>query len=374
MLPFRNGQKGKFMDITRPTVMEIDLDAFEYNVNQIQKYIGENIEIMPVLKANAYGTNINFLNTMTSKFKIIAVAIVDEAVMLRNYGYSGEILVLNQPSIDEIDKILDYNVTIGICEEHFLEEIANFEKKIKIHIEIDTGMGRTGINPERIIEFIDKVKLYSNITVDGIYTHFSSADIDFDYTKKQINLFNKCIKKAKEMIHLKYIHASASNGILNFPECNYNLVRPGIILYGYEASEETYKKISLKPVCKLKSKIIYLKEVDSNISIGYSRRYVTNRKTKIATIPIGYADGFPRVSNKGFIVVNDQRAPIIGTVCMDSMMVDVTNIEDVYINQDVYIWDNDLIKLKDIADLTGTINYEIISRISQRVPREFVKG
>lgn len=362
------------MSITRPTVMEVDLNAFEYNIKKIKEIIGEEVEIMPVFKANAYGTNINLLSEITNKFKIIGVAIVDEAVALRENGYNGEIFVLNQPSIYEIDKILKYNITVGVCDENFIKELANVKNKINIHIEIDTGMGRTGIAPKEIIEFINKIKLYSNINIDGIYTHFSSADNNFDYTKKQIELFNESIREAKQITNLKYIHSSASNGILNFSECNYNLVRPGMILYGYESSEDTYNKISLKPICKLKSKITYLKEVDANTSIGYSRKFITDKKTKIATIPIGYADGFPRVCNKGYVVIDNKKAPIIGTVCMDSMMVDVTDIENICINKDVYLWDNNLIKLKDIADLTGTINYEIISRISQRVPRIFMRG
>lgn len=362
------------MKITRPTIMEVNLNNFEYNVNQIKKYVGENVNIMPVIKANAYGTYINLCNDILNKFDIVAVAIVDEAIKLRKQGYNKEIFVLNQPSIYEIENIIEYNITIGISENNFIEELAKYGKEVKVHIEIDTGMGRTGINPQNIIDVINKIKLKNNIKIEGIYTHFSSADIDYDYTKKQIEIFNECVEKAKKIVQLKYIHSSASNGILNFSESYYNLVRPGIILYGYESGENLSEKMDLKPVCKLKSKITFLKDVDKGTSIGYSRKFITNRKSKIATIPIGYADGFPRVSNKGFVVIKNQKAPIIGSVCMDSIMVDVTEIENVDINEDVYIFDNNLIKLEDIANLTGTINYEIISRISERVPRIFVKG
>ncbi len=361
------------MQITRPTVMEVDLDAFKHNVNQIQNYVGKNVKIMPVIKANAYGTWINKLNNIIDMFDIVAVATVDEAVEIRNNGYSKEIFILNQPYKDEIQKIVNYNITIGISSDSFLEEIGKLQDKIKVHIEIETGMERTGINPDRIIEFIKKVKNYNNIEIEGIYTHLSSADFDDEYTKKQLKIFDDSVKIIKEMVeNIKYIHCSASNGILNYPNSYYNLVRPGIILYGYKSYDKMLEKIILKPICKLKSKITFLKEVPANTSIGYGRSFITTRKTKVATVPIGYADGLSRtLSNKGQVVINNKKFPIIGKVCMDSFMVDVTELEDVSVGEDVYIWDNENITLEDIADLCNTINYEIISTISYRVPRVF---
>ena len=371
------------MEITRPTIMEVDLDAFEYNVMQIQKYAGNKVGIMPVIKANAYGTYINKRLDILEKFNIVAVALVDEAVELRNLGYKNEIFVLNQPYKEEIEKIIKYDITGGVSALNFVEEIGKKLEDIKIHIELGTGMGRTGIHPNRIIEFIDKIKEYSNIKIEGLYTHLSSADCDDEYTKKQLKSFYFASQKAEEYIgKLKYIHCSASNGILNYsldkPNDKQNnidnLVRPGIILYGYEPFDKAYEKIHLKPVCKLKSKITFLKEVDSGTSIGYSRSYITTRKTKVATIPIGYADGLSRgLSNKGEVVINKQKAPIIGKICMDGFMADVTDLENVSIGDDVYIWDNEIIKLEELASLCNTINYEIISTVSNRVPRIYIK-
>lgn len=362
------------MDITRPTVMEVDVKAFEHNVKEIQDFVGANVKLMPVIKANSYGTYINTNSTILNKFDIVAVAIVDEAIRLREIGYKNEIFILNQPSKYEIDKIIKYNITVGVCENNFIEILGKFKENVKVHIEIDSGMGRTGIKPENIIEFIKKIKDYSNIEIEGIYTHLSSADTDFEYTEKQIDIFDECVNNAKKILkEIKYIHCSASNGILNFPQSYYNLVRPGIILYGYEAGENTFQKMNLIPTTKLKSKITFLKEVDENTSIGYSRKFITNRKTKVATIPIGYADGLRRMcSKKGEVVINGKKAPIIGNICMDSIMVDVTEIENVEINTDVYIWDNNIIKLEEISKLTDTINYEILSTISNRVPRIFI--
>ena len=361
------------MDVTRPTVMEVDVSAFRHNVNQIKDMVGEKVNIMPVIKAEGYGTYINRRQDILNEFDIVAVATVDEACYIRKNGYQKEIFVLNQPYKDEIQKIIDCNISVGISSNSFLEELGKREEKIKVHIEIGTGMGRTGINPARTIEYITKVKSYSNIVVEGIYTHLSSADIDLEYTSKQLASFERAVNDAKLLVDLKYIHSSASNGILNFPNSYYNLVRPGIILYGYESCEGVEEKIDLKPVCKLKSKITFLKEVAENTSIGYSRSYITNKKTKVATVPIGYADGLKRsLSNKGYVVINGVKAPIIGNVCMDSFMLDVTEVENVNVGDDVYIWDNSIITLEEVAYVAGTINYEIMCTVSARVPRVFV--
>ncbi len=361
------------MEITRPTVMEIDITAFENNLQSIQACVGKQVVIMPVMKANAYGTWLNQTNVI-HQFSIIAVATVDEAIELRKQGFENEIFILNQPDIEEIHKIVDYQITVGISSDSFLEQLGQFGKKVSVHIEIGTGMGRTGIHPNRVQEYINHIQQYPHITIEGIYTHLSSADTDIAYTQKQLQLFNKAVETAEQLVgKLKYIHAAASNGILNFKESHYHLVRPGMILYGYPAAEDTLQKIPLKPVSRLKSKVILLKKVPKGTSIGYARSFITQKETTVATIPMGYADGLRRsLSNKGYVVIKGKKAPIIGNICMDSFMVDVTDIEGVSVGDDVYIWDNEIITLEEVAKLCDTINYEILSTISYRVPRVFV--
>ena len=357
----------------RNSYLEVDLDAFNFNVKKIQEFVGDNVTIMPVIKADAYGTYINRCNEIIERFEIVAVALVSEAVELRKQGFSKEIFVLNQPDCDDINDIIKYNITVGVSDFEFVERLGKTDKKAKVHIEIDTGMGRTGIQPEKITEFIRCIQKYQNVVVDGIYTHLSSADYDVDYTNEQFEKFDEAVNIAKSYLgDIKYVHASASNGILNFNDRHYNLVRAGIILYGYPSFDTTYEKIELRPVCKLKSKITFLKVVESGVSISYSRKYITNKRTKIATVPIGYADGIRRsLSNNGEVVINGKKAPIIGTVCMDSFMVDVTDLEDVSVGDPVYIWDNEIITLENVAKKCDTINYEIVSTISARVPRKF---
>ena len=358
-------------EITRPTRMLIDIQNFKHNIELIKSKLKDNTKIMPVIKANAYGTYLNTRIEILDMFDIVALATVDEGVQVRKLGYKKEIFILNQPYEDEIQKIIEYDLIVGISSNSFLEKLGEFKEKIKVHIEIGTGMGRTGINPMRVEEYMANIP--ENVIVEGVYTHMSSADSDKEYTEKQLKSFEIAVNKMKEFVHLKYIHAAASNAIFNFPESHYNLVRPGIVIYGYASDGETCKNLDLKPVATLKSKVTFLKTVKTGTSIGYNRSYITDKETKVATVPIGYADGFRRTfSNGGNVLINGKLVPIIGKVCMDGFMVDVTDLENVKIGDDVYIWDNKKIKLEDLSDKCDTINYEILSTISARVPREFI--
>lgn len=356
-------------------LLEINVDNFRHNIREIKKLVAENVELMPVIKANAYGTYLNTQIDILNEFNIVAVANTLEGVFLRNLGYQKEIFVLNQPSVYDIDNIIENDLIIGVSALSFVDQIKSRKEFVKIHIEIGTGMGRTGINPNRSEEFVKYILKIPNIIIDGVYTHLSVADSDFEYTKKQLDNFDYAVNIIKKYVpKIRYIHSLASNGILNFSKytTNYNLIRPGIIMYGYPSDIASTKKINLKPISTLKSKITFIKEVKKGTSIGYGRTFITNKDSIIATIPMGYADGIKRcLSNKWHVLINNTLAPIIGTICMDSFMVDVTNVPNVNINDDVYIWDNKIIKVEDIAKTCNTINYEILTSISERVPRIF---
>ncbi len=349
-------------------IMEVYINKFNNNIDNIKKIVGNKI-IMPIIKANGYGTYVNKNLELINKFDIVGVALVDEGIELRKLGYKKDIFVLNEPSIDEIDNIIKYNITVGVCDRLILEKMIEKRFKIKIHLEIETGMNRTGININDL-ESILKLLKNTNIEVEGIYTHLSSADKDVEYTNKQLELFKKSVELTKKYYNLKYIHSSASSGLLNYDDKVSNMVRPGIIIYGYKPYKDA--DIDVEPICKLKAKIVFIKEVNKNESISYSRTFTTKKKMKIATIQVGYADGIRRgLSNKGKVVINNKLCNIVGNICMDSFMVDVTDI-DAKVGDYAYIWDNNLIKLDDIADMCNTINYEIITCISYRVPRIFI--
>ena len=358
----------------RASYMEIDLEAFKSNINEIKKYVGDGIELMPVIKANGYGTYINYQKEILNQFNIVAIAIAEEGTTLRRIGYRKEIFCLNQPDISDIDSILRSKITIGISSKEFLEEILRRKDKFVVHLEIETGMGRTGIALEELDDFINEIKKSDNITVEGIYTHFSVADTDEEYTKLQIQKFNKALEIAERKLgKLKYVHTSASNGILNFRESNFNLVRPGLIMYGYESFKGAGQKIKLKPIAKLIATINFIKTVKAGESVSYGRRFIAQKDTRVATVPLGYADGIRRGNlEKGYVVINGKKAKIIGTICMDSFMVDVTDIPEAKVGTKVFIWDNNMITLDEIAENLGTINYEILSTISNRIPRIFV--
>ena len=359
--------------MNRQSYMEISKSNFRYNLREIREYIGNKI-IMPIIKANGYGTHINKCLELIKDFRIVGVACVSEAIELRNIGYKGGIFVLNQPYLEDIENIIKYDVTVGVSDINFVRGLARTEKKVKVHIELETGMNRTGVLSKYLDSFVDDILKYPNVLVTGIYTHFSCADNDTKYTNKQIDIFNKGVQLIKDKIDtIEYIHSSASNGLLKYDVDVCNMVRAGIIMYGFEASLSTLDKIDIRPIAKLKSKINYIKVIGKGESVGYGRKYKSKGKITVATVGIGYADGVRRsLSNKGYVVINKVKCPIIGNVCMDSFMVDVSNVDNVSVGDDVYIWDNELIKLEDIAKIYKTINYEVLSGIGERVPRIFV--
>jgi len=360
--------------MNKNSTLEISLDNFKHNYIEIKKLLNDNVTIMPILKDNAYKTYINTRLDILKKLdiKIIGLAKVCEGIAMRDLGFMEEIFILNQPLENDIENIEKYNLTVGCSSISFLNKLSNFSSNFNIHIEVGTGMGRTGIHPDKILDFINEVKKYSNITITGIYTHFSCSDSDEEYTNKQLVSFNKAVAIAQnELSTLKYIHACNSAGILNFKNAHFNMVRPGLLLYGHYPNDNLKGKIQLKPVSKLKAKISFLKEVPAGTNISYGKTFTTDRSSKIATVTIGYANGIRRsLSNVGKVVINGKLAPIVGTVCMDSFMVDVTDI-DAKTNDDVFIWDNKNITVEDIATIYNTINYEVLTSVSEDVYREF---
>lgn len=360
--------------------LEVNLSCIKNNIEKIKNLVGENVTVAPAIKANAYGLGTDALKEILEeeKIDIVFVATIEEARHLRKCGYKQEIITLNELLPYEVEKILEYNIVPGISDIEVARKLNEEAKKKNciqnIHIEVDTGMGRVGKRPEEIIEFAKEISKMNNINIGGIYTHFSSADSSMEYTNIQIEKFNNTLSELEKLgFKFKYIHSSASAGILNFENARFNLVRPGIITYGYMPDENMKNSIGLKPATKLISHVVYVKEVEEGTAISYSRTYIADRKKKIATVPLGYADGIRRIlSNKGRVYINGKYAPIVGNICMDNFMIDVTGI-NVKVGDTVYLWDNKNICIEDIAKLCGTINYEILCGISSRVKRIYVE-
>lgn len=366
----------------RDTYLEINLKQVSENLKKIKEYIKGKAEIAPVLKADAYGEGAEKFKGILeeNKIKMIAVALTDEAITLRNAGFNQEILILNELLEADLKDIIEYNLTPRISVYEIAEKLNNLAKQaqkvISIHIEIDTGMGRTGIKPTEAKEYATKIQQLKNLKIEGIFTHFASADSNPEYTDLQIRIFNDTVKRLeKQGIKFKYIHSSASSGILNcLDKTNGNLIRPGITIYGYMPSEDIVNKMGVKPTAVLKSKVVFIKEVEKGTSISYGGKYITSRKSQIATIPIGYADGIRRsLSNKGRVYINGRYAPIVGNICMDDFMIDVTDVPNVKVGDEVIIWDNENITLNEIAMQCDTINYEILCTIGKRVTRKYIE-
>lgn len=366
----------------RDTCLEINLKQVSENIKKIKEYVKGKAEVAPVLKADAYGEGaVQFKEILEeNNINIICVALTDEAITLRKAGFTQKILILNELLELDLEDIIQYDLTPRISVYEIAEKLNNLastaNKTINIHIEIDTGMGRSGIKPNEAEIYVEQIKKLKNLNIEGIFTHFASADSNPEYTDLQIRIFNDTVKTLeKQGIKFKYIHSSASSGILNcLDKTKGNLIRPGITVYGYMPSEDMPNKIGVEPTAVLKSKVAFIKTVEKGTSISYGGRYITQRESKIATIPIGYADGIRRsLSNKGRVYINGKYAPIIGSVCMDDFMVDVTDIENIKVEDEVIIWDNKNITIEEIANICETINYEILCTIGKRVMRKYLQ-
>ncbi|MBC8587020.1 alanine racemase [Paratissierella segnis] len=371
----------------RPVYLEINMDNLTNNYNEIRRIVNPNTKIMAVIKANAYGHGSVELAKMYEKIGVdrLAVSIISEAVELRREGIKIPIQLLNYTPESQLGLVIDNDIIQGIYtyeDAKLLSDLAVKKgKKAKIHIKIDTGMGRIGFLPnEDSIKEIVKIHKLPKLEMEGMFTHFAKADeTDKSFTKIQFERFNWVSEKLEENgIELKVKHVSNSAAIIDLPEYNLDLVRPGIILYGYYPSDEVNKnKINLKPAMTLKSKISNIKTVPEGTGISYGHIYSTSKKSVIATVPIGYADGYSRIlSGKADVCINNKRAPIVGRICMDQMMVDITGIDNANIGDEVVLfgYDNESYpRVEELASLLGTINYEFICMMGRRIPRVFIK-
>ena len=371
----------------RPVYLEINMDNLTNNYNEIRRIVNPNTKIMAVIKANAYGHGSVELAKMYEKIGVdrLAVSIISEAVELRREGIKIPIQLLNYTPESQLGLVIDNDIIQGIYtyeDAKLLSDLAVKKgKKAKIHIKIDTGMGRIGFLPnEDSIKEIVKIHELPNLEMEGMFTHFAKADeTDKSFTKIQFERFNWVSEKLEENgIELKVKHVSNSAAIIDLPEYNLDLVRPGIILYGYYPSDEVNKnKINLKPAMTLKAKISNIKTVPEGTGISYGHIYSTSKRSVIATVPIGYADGYSRIlSGKADVCINNKRAPIVGRICMDQMMVDITGIDNANIGDEVVLfgYDNESYpRVEELASLLGTINYEFICMMGRRIPRVFIK-
>lgn len=366
----------------------IDLDAIEYNIEKMKENLPEDTKLIVVAKADCYGHGALQITSLLSLKEYVwgfAVATLDEAIVLRRGGVTKPILVLGCIFPEQWIDALENNIRITVYTEELTKVLSNLAVKIGrkayVHVKLDTGMGRIGFTPGK--EGADKIEEISklpNIVMEGLYTHFSKADEgDKSYTMKQMEAYTWMKEELTGRgITFSYYHCCNSAGIIDLKGAGQNLSRAGISTYGMYPSEEVHKEnVDLKPALELISHVAFVKWVGEGKMISYGGTYVTKRRTKIATIPVGYGDGYPRsLSNKGYMLIHGKKAPIIGRVCMDQCMVDVTEIEDVKFGDEVVLVGRDgdeYLSVETLSRLSDRFNYEFVCLMGKRIPREYIR-
>lgn len=366
----------------------VDLDAIASNIKNIRAKVDQNSGIIGIIKADAYGHG----SVETAKVLLdngadwLAVAVVDEGLNLRKNGITAPILLLGYTPELRLNDVINNGFIQTVYSYDTAKKLSDaasaLGKKAVIHIKIDTGMGRIGyrVNEESADEIV-KISKLPNIDVNGMFTHFSTADeADKAYTLEQYNKFVKMNDMLEERgLHIPVKHAANSAAIMDFDNMMFNMVRPGIILYGAYPSDEVKKEnLSLSPAMSIKTHVSYVKDVNEGDSISYGRKYTAPSKRRIATIPVGYADGFIRAYSKGGkVLIRGEYAPIVGRICMDQFMVDVTDIDGVEVNDEVVLMGKQgdkEITADFIASVLDTINYEVFCTLSKRVPRQYIQN
>ncbi len=364
--------------------VEIDLDSFRQNLAEVKRLVGPGIKFLQAVKADAYGHGAIEISRAAVKNGVYAlgVANADEGVQLRVGGIEAPIIILSPSTKDEIDEIIKYDLIPSISDMLFAVELSAklVEKgeRIPVHIEVDTGMGRGGTISGNAIDMVKAVIELPNIELEGLFSHLSVSEApDDEYNALQWKRFSEILGKLeKEGITIPLRHLSNSGGVLDFPSFNLDMVRPGIMTYGGYPGPGLEAKANLAPVMTFKTSVVILKDFPAGYSIGYGRTYVTERSSRIATIPVGYGDGYGVVmSNRGEALVRGKRAPIVGRISMDMCTVDVTDIPGCEIGDEVVLMGRqgeEYISATEIAEKAGTISYEILCALGKRAPRVFV--
>jgi len=377
---------------------EIDLKAIAHNVAELRRITQPEARLMAVVKADGYGHGAIEIAqcALQNGAATLGVARIEEGIRIRQAGIQTPILIFGYTLPEQVTDLLEYDLTpcvyAAASARNFSRRAASLGKKIKAHLKVDTGMGRLGQLPQNFrsdnstaiaadaLEETRTIAALDGLELEGICTHFATADSkDKTDAEKQLHLFITYLKRLQQAgLNPPVRHAANSAALIDMPQSHFDMVRPGIAIYGLYPSDEVQKnKVSLKPAMALKARIIHLKKVPAGFKVSYGGTHETQRPTTIATVPVGYADGLNRqLSNRGQMLVHGQRVPIIGRICMDLTMLDVGSIENVQVGDEVVVFgqqNNATLTVDEMAALLNTINYEIVSTITARVPRIYLK-
>ncbi|MEQ9618897.1 MAG: alanine racemase [Deltaproteobacteria bacterium] len=361
----------------RPTWAEINLDNLTHNFNLVKKLVGDGVGVLSVVKADGYGHGAVEVGGILEEAgtDMLGVATVEEAAELRDYGIEVPILLLGGIRPEEAAVTVEHDLTPCLFSVDVARALDNeagkARKRSPYHLKIDTGMTRLGIRPEEAASFVEELSSFQNTEMEGVLTHLASAFTKSrEYTLSQLDSFSDTLDIVRAHgFRPRFIHSANSASIQRFPESHMNLVRPGIMLYGSGREGDN----DLKPVMKLKTKIIQIRRVPENTPVSYGGTFVTERPSLIATLPIGYADGYMRrLSNSARVSVRGETAPVTGAVCMDLTMIDVTDVPGVRTGDEVVLFGDELVSVDDVALWAGTISYELLSITGKRVPRRYI--
>ncbi|MDP3142745.1 MAG: alanine racemase [Candidatus Omnitrophota bacterium] len=368
----------------RPTWVEIDLSAVEHNFRLIRKIVGPKVKILAVVKADAYGHGMLLVAKRLVKLGVdyLGVASIDEGIVLRKANIQKPVLLFENILPQFAKKVIEYDLTATVCTDEVAQRLNAYaksrNKKAKVHIKIDTGMGRLGVWHREALGFIRKINNLPHIIIEGAYTHFPCADSDSDFTQQQISDFKSLIRELEqEDINIPIYHIANSMGNIGYPDSRLDMVRAGLMLYGLYPKDSLKNKIKLRPALSLKSKIIFLKKTSCGRSISYGRTFVCPKDTMIATVPVGYKDGYLRnLSNRAQVLYGGRRYPVVGRICMDQLMVDLGIKAKAKVGDVVTlagIEGKEEVSLEELAHLAKTINYEIACLLGSRA-KIFYRG
>ncbi|HSN05007.1 MAG TPA: alanine racemase, partial [Nitrospira sp.] len=364
-----------------PTSATVDLAALAHNVTQLRRFLSPGCDIMAVVKANGYGHGAGEISRTLLQHGIarLAVVSIDEGIALRQAGITAPIVVLGPLFHNQVEDLFSHRLTPVVSDATVLPGLARraatLPSPYPVHLKVETGMGRLGLAADELIELLLSRRLPSSLHLEGLMTHFADADGEAaDQTRDQLTIFTRVVTTlAAQGIRAPLIHAANSGAAVRFPDAQFSLVRPGIMLYGYHTLPRSIPAPDLKPVLTLKTCLAQLRTIPAGGTVSYNATFVAKRATRVAVLPIGYADGYNRrLSNRGEVLVHGRRAKVIGLVCMDMVMIDVTDIPGVAVGDDVIVigrQGQDAITATDLAEWTGTIPYEILCSIGPRVPR-----
>jgi alanine racemase len=365
----------------RPTWLEVDLEAVAYNVQQIKQFVGPAVEVLAVLKADAYGHGaLKVARTaLNNGASFCGVASVNEAIRLREAGVDAPILVLGYTPAWLAKEAFLHDVTLTLYDADmarvYSRAATDLRRTARVHIKVDTGMGRLGLLPDEVVPFIEEIRELPALDAEGIFTHFSVADEkDLSYTRWQLNRFRDVLDRLRQNgVTFRRVHCANSAATLRLPESHFDMVRLGLAMYGLQPSAHVTLPAGSRPGLSWKTSVAQVKTLPPGSYVSYGNTYQTTRQETIAVIPVGYADGFRRAPTRWqSVLIRGQRAPIVGRVCMDQTMISVDHIPGVRVDDEVVLigrQGEDEITAEQVADWLGTINYEVISEILARVPR-----